>query len=153
MTTGKHIPFFFLCSVQLLSCVQLFATPCTAAHQASLSVTDFQSLLKLMSIKFVMPYNHSILSLIPFLLLPSIFPSVRDFSSESVLHMRWPKYWSFGFSISPSNVYSVLISLRIDWCDLFAIQETLKSLLLHHSSKPSIIWCSAFFTSNSHIGT
>ena len=108
--------------------VQLFVTPWTAAHQASLSITNSQSLLKLMSIKLVMPSNHLILCR-PLLLLPSIFPSIRVFSNESTLHTRWPKYWSFSFSISPSNEYSGLISFRIDWFDLIAVQETLKSLL------------------------
>ena len=126
-----------------LSHVRLFATPWTAAHQVSLSITNSQSLLKLMSIKLVMPSNHLILRR-PLLLLPSIFPSVRVFSNES-LHIRWPKYWSFSFSISPSNEYSGLISFWIDWFDLLAVQGTLKSLLQHHSSKASILRCSAFF--------
>jgi len=129
-------------SVQLLSAVRLFATPWTATHQASLSITNSQSLLKLMSIKSVMPSNHLILCH-PLLLLPSIFPSIRVFSNESVLHMRWPKYWSF--SISPSNEYSGLISFRMDWLDLLSVQGTLKSLLQHHSSNASILWRSAFF--------
>ena len=130
-------------SVQSLSRVQLFATPWTAAHQASLSITNSQSLLKLTSIKSVMPFNHLILCrpLLP----PSIFPSIRVFSNESVLRIRWPKYWSFNFSISPSCDYSGLISFRIDWLDLLAVQETLKSLLQHHSSKASILQCSASF--------
>ena len=115
-----------------------------AQHQASLSFTISQSLFKLMSIKSVMPSNHLILCC-PLLLLPLIFPSIRVFSNESVLHNRWPKYWSFSFSISPSNEYSGLISFRIDWFDLFAVQMTLKSLLQHHSSKASILKCSAFF--------
>ena len=136
--------FLFLTSVQLLSCVWLFATPWTAARQASLSITNSQSLLKLMSIKSVMPSNHFILCP-PLLLLPSIFPSIRVFSNESVLHIRWPKYWSFSFNISPSNEYSELISFRIDWLDLLAVQGTLKSLLQHRSSKASILWYSAFF--------
>ena len=130
--------------IQSLSCVQLFATPWTAAHQASLSITNSQSLLKLMSMELVMASNHLILCC-PFLLLPSIFPSVRVFSNESVLHIRWPKYWSFSFSISPSNEYSGLTSFRIDWLDLLAVQGTLKSLLQHHSSKASILRHSAFF--------
>ena len=109
-----------------------------------LSITNPQSLLKLLSIESVMPYNHFILCR-PLLLVPSIFPSIRVFSRESVLHIRWPKYWSFSFSISPSNEYSGLISLRMDWLDLLAVQGTLKSLLQHHSSKASILWCSAFF--------
>ena len=131
-------------SVQLLSHVQLFVTPWTAACQASLSITNSQSLIKLMSIKSVMPSNHLILCH-PLLLLLSIFPSIRVFSSESVLRIRWPKYWSFSFSISPSNKYSGLISFTIDWLDLFAVQGTLKSLLQHHSSKESILRHSAFF--------
>ena len=131
-------------SVQSLSCVRLFATPWTAAHQASLSITNSRSLLKLMSIESVIPSNHLILPC-PLLLLPSIFPSIRVFSNESVLRIRWPQYWSFSFSISPSNEYSGLISFRIDWLDLFAVQGTLKSLLQHHSSKASILQCSAFF--------
>ena len=131
-------------SVQSLSGAQLFATPRTAARQASLSITNSQSLLKLMSIESVMPYNHLILC-DPLLLLPSFFPRIRAFASKSVLHIRWPKYWSFSFSISPSNEYSGLISFRMDWLDLLAVQGTLKSLLQHHSSKPSILQCSAFF--------
>ena len=115
-----------------------------AVHQASLSVTNSQSLLKLVSIESVMPSNHLILWC-PLLLLPSIFPSIRVFPDESVLCIRWSKYWSFSFIISPSNEYSGLISFRIDWFDLLAVQETLKSLLQHHSSKPSILWHSAFF--------
>ena len=129
-------------SVQSLSHVQLFATPRTAACQASLSITNSQSLLKLMSIESVMPSNHLILCC-PLLLSPSIFPNIRIFSNESVLHIRWPKYWSF--SISPSNEYSGLISFRMGWLDLLAVQGTLKSLLQHHSSKASILWHSAFF--------
>jgi len=131
-------------SVQLLSCVRLFATPWTAAHQASLSITNSRSLLKLMSHESVMPSNYLILCH-PLLLLPSIFPSIRIFSNESVLHIRWPKYWNFSFNISPSNEYSGLISFRTDWLDLLAVQGTLKSLLQHHSSKASILWHSAFF--------
>ena len=119
-------------------------TPWTAALQASLSIANSQSLLKLMSIELVMPSNHLILCLSP-LLLPSIFPSIRVFSNESVLHIRWPKYWSFSFSISPSNEYSGRISFRMDWLDFLAVQGTLQSLLQHHSSKASIIRCSAFF--------
>ena len=125
-------------SVQLLSCVRLLVTPWTAARQASLSITNSQSLLKLMSIKSVMPSKHLILCC-PFLLLPSILPSIRVFSIESVLRIRWPKYWSFSFSISPSNEYSGLISFRIHCFDLLAFQGTLKSLLQHHSSKASIL--------------
>ena len=132
-------------SVQSLSHVQLFVTSWTAAHQASLSITNSQSLLKLISIKSVMPCNLLILCC-PLLLLPSIFPSIRVFSSESVLRIRWPNYWSFSCSISPSNEYSGLISFRIDWIDLLAVQGTLKSLLHHHSSKASILLHSAFFT-------
>ena len=130
--------------VQLLSCVQLFVTPWTAARQASLSITNSRSLLKLMSIESVMPSNHLILCC-PLLLPPSIFPSIRVFSSESVLRIRRPKYYSFSFNISPSNEHSGLISFRMDWLDLLAVQDTLKSLLQHHSSKASIIHCSAFF--------
>ena len=132
------------CSVQSFGHVQLFATPWTAARQASLPITNSQSLLKLMSIESVMPSNHLILcgSL---LLLPTIFPSIRVFSNESVLRIRWPKYWSFSFSISSSNEYSGLIFFRMDQFDLLAVQETLKSLLQHQSSKASILRCSAFF--------
>ena len=131
-------------SVQLLSHVRLFVTPWIAAHQASLSIANSQSLLKLMSIESVMPSNHLIFCC-PLLLPPSIFSSIRVFSNGSVLHIRWPKYWSFSFSISPSSEYSGLISFRMDWLDLLAIQGTLKSLLQHHSSKASILWLSAFF--------
>ena len=147
-----HLPANLLCqppvsvnqSVQLLSHVQLFATPRTATRQASLSISNSRSLLKLMSIESVMPPNHLILCH-PLLLLPSIFPSIRVFSNESVLCIRWPKYWSFSFSISPSSEYSGLISFRMDWLDLLEVQGTLKSLLQHHSSKASILWLSAFF--------
>ena len=118
--------------------------PRTAACQASLSITHSWSLLKLTSIELVMPSNHLNLCR-PLLLLPSIFPSIRVFSKESVLHIRWPKYCSFSFSISPSNEYSGLISFRIDWFDLLAVQGTLETLLQYHSSKASILWCSAFF--------
>ena len=118
-------------------------TPCAAAHQASLSVTNSWSLLKLMPTESVMPSNHLILC--HPLLLPSIFPSIRVFSNESALRIRWPKYWSFSFRISPSNEHSGLISFRMDWLDLLAVQGALKSLLQHHSSKASILWCSAFF--------
>ena len=131
--------------VQLLSHVQLFATSRTVAHQASLSITNSQSLLKLMSIKPMMPSSHLILCC-PLLLLPSIFPNIRVFNNESVLRIRWPKYWSFSFSISPSNEYSGLISFRMDRLDLLAVQGTLKSLLQHHSSKASTLRRSAFFT-------
>ena len=130
--------------VQLLSYVWLFVTPWTAAHQASLSFTTSRRLLKLMSIEPVMTSNHLTLCH-PLLFLPSIFPSIRVFSNESALHIRWPKYWSFSFSISHSNEYSGLISFRIDWFDLLAVQGTLKSLLQHHSLKVSILQCSAFF--------
>ena len=128
----------------LFSCVQLFVTPWTAGCQASLYFTIFYSLLRLISIDSMMPSNHIILCH-PLLLLPSIFPSIRVFSNESVLHIRWPKYWSLSFSISPSSEYSGLISFRIDWFDLLAVQGTLKSLLQHHSSKASILQHSAFF--------
>ena len=131
-------------SVQLLSRVWLFVTPWTAARQAYLSITNSWSLPKLMSIELVMPSNYFILCR-PLLLLPSIFPSIKVFFNESVLHIRWPKYWSFSFSISPSNEYSGLISFRMDWLDLPAVQGTLKSLLQHHSSKASILQCSALF--------
>ena len=133
-----------LSSVQSLSCAQLFVIPWTAARQASLSITNSRSLLKLMSIELVMPANHLILCR-PLLLPPSIFPSIRVFSNESVLRIRWPKYWNFSFSISPSSEYSGLISFMMDWLDLLAIQGTLKSLFQHHSSKESILQCSAFF--------
>ena len=133
-------------SVQSLSCVQLFATPWTAARQASLSITISQSLLKVMSIESVMASNHLILCR-PLLLLPSIFPSVRVFSSESALQIRWPKDWSFSFTISPSSEHSGLISFRIDWLNLLAVQGTVKRLLQHHSTKASILQCSAFFMS------
>ena len=129
--------FFSVSSVQLLSRVQLFATSWTAACQASLSITNSKSILKLISVESVMPSNHLILCC-PLLLLPSIFPSIRVFSNESALHIRWPKYWSFSINISPSNECSGLISLRMDWLDLLAVQGTLKSLLQHHSSKASI---------------
>ena len=135
---------------QSLSRVRLFATPWTAARQASLSITNSRSLLKLMSIESVMPSNHLVLCC-PLLLLPLIFPSIRFFSNESVLRIRCPKYWSFSFSTSPSNDYSGLISFKIDLFSLFAVQGTLKSLLQHHSSKASILRRSAFFKSNSHI--
>ena len=140
------------CSAQSLSHVRLFMTPWTAACEASLSITNSQSLLKLLSIELVMPYNHLILCR-PLLLLPSIFPSMRVFSNESVLRIRWPKVWSFSFSISLPNEYSGLISFRMDWLDLLAVQGTLKSLLQHHSSKTSVLRYSAFFKSNSHIHT
>ena len=135
---------YHISSVQSLSRVWLFATPWTAAHKASLSITNSQNLLKLMSIESVMPSNHLILCH-PLLLLPSIFPSIRVFSNESILCIRWPKYWSFSFSIGPSNEYSGLNSFRMDWLDLLAVQMTLKSLLQHHSSKASIFQLSVFF--------
>ena len=138
-----HIPFQFS-SVQLHSHVRLFVTPGTAAGQASLSITNSQSLPKLKSIESAMPSSHLILCR-PLLLPPSIFPSIRVFSNESVLHIRWPKYWSFSFNISPSNEPSGLISFRMDWLDLLAVQGTLKSLLQHHSSKASVLLRSAFF--------
>ena len=131
-------------SVQSFSHVLLFATPWTAAHQASLSITNSRNLFKLMSIKSVMPSSHLILCHL-LLLLPSIFPSIRVFSNESALCIRWPKYWSFSFSISPSNEYPGLISFRMDWLDLLAVQGTLQNLLQHHTSKASILWCLAFF--------
>ena len=136
--------YSFPSSVQSLICVQLFATPWTTACQVSLSITNSWSLLKLMSIELVMPSNPLILCH-PLLFLPSIFPSTRVFSNESVLHMRGPKYWSFSFSISPSNEYLGLISFRIDWVDLLAVHGTLKSLVQHHSSKASVLQPSAFF--------
>ena len=131
-------------SVQLLSHVRLFATPWTAARQASLSITNSQSLLKLMSFESVMPCNHIILCR-PLLLPPSIFPSIRVFSYEAALRIRWPKYWSFSFNISLSNEHPGLISFRMDWVDLLAVQGTLKSLLQHHGSNTSILQCSAFY--------
>ena len=131
---ASQITWIQFSSVQSLSRVQLFATPWTAAHQASLSITNFQSLLKLMFIESVMPSSHHILCC-PLLLLPSIFPSIRVFSNESVLCIMWPKYWSFSFKISPSNEYSGLISFRMDWLDLLAVQGAFKSLLQQHSSK------------------
>ena len=131
-------------SVHLLGHVWLFVTPWTAAHQASLSITNSWRLLKLISIKLLMTFNHLILCH-PILHLPSIFPNIGVFSNKSVLHIRWPKYWSFSFSISLFNEYSGLISFRIDWFDLLAVQVTLKSLLQHHSSKASILWHSPFF--------
>ena len=142
-TSGKHGWFS---SVQSLSCVWLFATPWTVACQASLSITDSRTLLKLMTIELEMPPNH--LSLChPLLPLPSLFLSIRVFSSESTLCIWWPKYWSFSVSISSFNEYLGLVSLSIDWFDLLAVQGTLKSLLQHHSSKASILWCLNFFMS------
>ena len=133
-----------LSSIQSLSCVQLFVTPWTTACQASLSITNSQSSLKPMSIESMMPSNHLILHY-PLLLLPSIFPSIRVFSNESALSMRWPKDWSFNFNISPSNEHPGLISFRMDWLDLLAVQGTLKNLFQYHNSKASILWCSASF--------
>ena len=141
---SKILSWFFS-SIQSLSRVWLFATPWTAAHQDSLSITHSRSLLKLMSIESVMPSNHLILCL-PLILPPSIFPSIRVFSNESVLRINWPKYWSFNFSICPSNEYLGLISFRMDWFDFLAVQGTLKSLLQHRSSKASILQHSAFIT-------
>ena len=148
-TIGKMAPIDLYYTVQfssgqLLSCVWLFGTPWTIAHQASLSITSSQILPKLMSIESVRPSNHLIFCC-PLLLLRSIFPSIRVFSNESALRIRWPKYWSFSFNISPSNVHSGLISFKMDWLDLLAVQGTLKSLLQHHISKTSILQCSAFF--------
>ena len=132
-------------SVQLLSHVQLFATTWTTARQSSLSITNCQSLPKTMSIESVMPSNHLILCC-PLLLLPSIFPSIRVISNESALRIRWPRYWSFSFNISPTNEHPGLVCFRMDWLDLLAVQGTLKSLLQHHSSKASILQHSAFFS-------
>ena len=142
LSSGKSLNLSVV--VQSLSRVQLFSILWAAARQASLSFTIFQSLLKVISIELVMPSNNLLLCR-PLLLLPSIFPSIRVFSNESVLCIRWPKYWSFSFSISPSNIYSGLISFKIDWFDLLAVQGTFKSLLQHHSSKASILRHSAFF--------
>ena len=128
-----------MCSIQLISCVRLFVTSWTATCQAFLSISNSQSLLKLMSTESVMPSKH-LIPCHPLLLPPSIFPSIRVSSNESVFHIRWPKYWSFSFSISPSNEYSGLISFKMDWLDLLAVQGTLKSLLQHHSSKASTLW-------------
>ena len=140
----KLSELLLIISVQSLSRVWLFVTPWITAPRASLSITNSQSLLKLMSIESVMPSNNLILCC-PLLLLPSIFPRVRIFSNESALCIRWPNYWNFSFSICPSNGYSGLISFRVDWFDLLAVQGTLKSLLQHHTSKASIFRCSAFF--------
>ena len=139
----SHCSFFYFSSVQLLSRVRLFVTPWTAAHQVSLSITNSWGLPKPMSIESVVPSDHLILCH-PLLFLPSIFPSIRVFSNDSALCIRWPEYWSFSFSIRPSNEYPGLISFRMDWLDLLAVQGTLKSLLQHHSSKASILRCSAF---------
>ena len=138
------IVFGFFSSVQSLSCVRLFATPWIAARQASLSITNSYSPPKPRSIESVMPFNHFMFCQ-PLLLLPSIFPGIRVFPSESALWIRWPKYWNFSFNISPSNEHPGLISFRIDWFDLLAVQGTHKSLPQHHSLKASIIWLSAFF--------
>ena len=140
---GAVFSLCYFSSVQF-STVWLFATPWTAACQASLSITNSRSLVKFMSIKLVISSNHLILCC-PLLLLPSIFPSIRVFSNESALCIRWPKYWSFSFNISPSNEHSGLLSFRMDWFDLLAVQGTLKSLFQHHSSKVSILQHSAFF--------
>ena len=134
----------YVVAVRLLNHVQLSATPWSAAHQASLSFIISWSLLKFMSIESVMLSNHSILSCL-LLLLPSTFPSIRVFSNELALHIMWPKYWSFSFSISPSSEYSGLISFGIDWFDLLVVQRTHRSFLQHHNLKASILWCSAFF--------
>ena len=139
------ISFIGISSVQSLSCVRLFATPWTAAHQASLFIPNSRSLPKLTSIESVMPSNHLILCC-PLFLLPSVFPNIRVFSNESALHIRWPKYWSFSFYISPSKEHPGLISFRMDWLDVLAVQGTLKNLLQYHSSKASILQCSSFFT-------
>ena len=128
----------------VLLIITFLITPWISACQSSLSITNCQSLPKPMSIESVMPSNH-LLFCHPFLLLPSIFPRIRVFSNESVLNIRWPKYWSFSFNISPSNKHQGLISFRMDWLDILAVQGTLKSLLQHHSSKASILWCSVFF--------
>ena len=142
----QEIPLGFqFSSVQSLSHVRLFATPWIAAHQASLSITNSRSSLRLMSIKSMMPSTHLILCR-PLLLLPPIPPSIRVFSNESTLRMKWPRYWSFSFSIIPSKEHPGPISFRMDWLDLLALQGTLKSLLQYHSSKASVLWCSAFFT-------
>ena len=148
-----HLIYPFICwwTSRFLPCPQFSrsvvsdsATPWTIARRASLSITNSWSLLKLTSIELVMPYNYLIFCC-PLLLLPSVFPSIRVFSNESALHIRWPKYWSFSFNISPSNEHSGLISFRMDWLDLLVVQGTLKSLLQHHSSKASILQCSVFF--------
>ena len=139
-----YFAYVYYSSVQSLSRVRLFATPWTAAHQASLSITNSRSPPKPTSIESMMPFNHLILCC-PLLLLPSIFPSIRVFSNESALHIRWPKYWSFSFNISPTNEYPGPISFRMDWLDLLEFQGTLKSLLQHHSSKASILLHSPFF--------
>ena len=139
-----YIYVYIYQSVQSLSSGRLFATPWTAEHQTSLSITNSQNLIKFMSFEPVMPSNHLILCH-PLLLPPSAFPNIRDFSNESVLGIRWPKHWSFSLSINLSNEYYGLVSFRMDWLELLAVQGTLKSLLQHHRSKASILWCSAFF--------
>ena len=144
MFKGLRLLSYQFSSVQSLSHIRFFATPWTTALQASLSITNSQSLPKFMSIESVMPSNHLILCH-PLLFLPSIFPRIRVFSNESALHIRWPKYWSFSFNSSPSNEHPRLISFRMDWLDLLAVQGTLKSLLQHHTSKASILQHSAFF--------
>ena len=151
MTNALHPNMFQFSSVQSFNNVQLIVTLWTTAHQGSLSITNTQSLLKLISIELVMPSNHLILCH-PLVLLPSILPSIRVFPTESVFCIRWANYWSFSFSISPSNEYSGLITFRMDWLDLLAVQGTLKSLQ-HHSSRTSILQRSALFKSNSHIHT
>ena len=150
-TLPQHLIAFQFSSVQSLSRVQLFATPWTAALQASLSITNSRSLLKLISIESVMPSNHLILCR-PLPLLPSIYLSIRVFSNESVLRIRWPKYWNFSLSISPSSEYSGLLSCRMDWLDLLAVQGTLKSLLQYHSSK-AFFSCLSSLWFSSHIHT
>ena len=150
MQLNTYIHTYQFSSVQSLSRVRLFATPWTAACQASLSITNSRSLPKSMSIELVMPSNHLILCH-PLLLLPSIPPSIRVFSDESAVCIRWLKYWSFSFNFSPSNEHPGLLSFRMDWLDLLEVQGTLKNLLQHHSSKATVLWCSAFFITNSHI--
>ena len=143
--SNSHLSIYISQSVQSHNCVRLFVNPWTAARQASLSITNSGSLLTLISIELVMPFNHHILCC-PLLLLPSIFPSITGFSNESTLLIRWPKFWSFSFNISPSNEHPGVISFRMDWLDLLTVQGTLESLLQHHSSKASILWHSPFFT-------
>ena len=144
MSTSVYLYLYIVVVVQLPSSVRFFVTPWTAACQASLDLTSFWSLPKFMFIASVMPSSHPVLWS-PLLLLPSIFPSISYFSNESSIHIRWPKSWSFSFSINPSSEYSRLISLRIDWFDLLAVQGTFRSLLQHHNLKASVLWCSAFF--------
>ena len=155
MSTSVYLYLYIVVVVQLPSSVRFFVTPWTAACQASLDLTSFRSLPKFMFIASVMPSSHPVLWS-PLLLLPSIFPSISYFSNESSIHIRWAKSWSFSFSINPSSEYSRLISLRIDWFDLLAVQGTFRSLLQHHSLKESILWCSAFLMvqfSQSHVTT